>query len=123
MLYESNKYLHGRPRRFDGEWYTSIFVHYYPRQMDYQALDVHYRVPPHWRESVETEPVDTFEMIDTFCKEPKCHDEWCALQESVVVRGPGPGYGQVLTANGIVKELGIPKEDSSEASTDQDIEL
>ena len=123
LLYESSKCLHGRPRRFDGEWYTSIFVHYYPRQMDYRPLDVHYRVPPHWQESVETEPVDNFEMIHNFCKEPKCHDEWCALQESVVVRGPGPGYGQALTANGIVRELEAPKEDSSETHADQHIEL
>ena len=68
MLYESNKYLHGRPRRFDGEWYTSIFADYHPRHMkDRALLDVHHRVPPpHWRKSVETELVDTFEMIDTF---------------------------------------------------------
>jgi hypothetical protein len=126
LMYESAKCLHGRPRRFDGEWYTSIFVHYYPRTMDstYRALDVHYRVPPHWGESVETEPVeDDFEMIDTFCKEPTCHDEWCALQESVVIRGPGPGYGQALTTNGIVRELEVPKEHSPETSTDQDTEL
>jgi hypothetical protein len=123
LLYESSKCLHGRPRRFNGEWYTSIFVHYYPRQLEDRSLDVHYRVPPHWGESVETEPVDNFEMIDTFCKEPNCHDEWCALQESVVVRGPGPGYGQVLTANGIVKKLEVPKEDLSQTSSNQNIEL
>jgi hypothetical protein len=124
LLYESSKCLHGRPRRFNGEWYTSIFVHYYPRQMKDQALDVHYRVPPHWGESVETEPVDTFEMIDTYCKEPKCHDEWCALQGSVVFRGPGPGYGQVLTSNGIVRKFEVPQEDPSLTSSDQnDIEL
>jgi hypothetical protein len=130
LLYESSKCLHGRPRRFNGEWYTSIFVHFYPRhQMEDRALDVHYRVPPHWRESVVVEtaeqPVDSFEMIDTFCKEPNCHDEWCALQESVVIRGPGPGYGQVLTTNGIVRELEIlPKEDDfSQTSPDQNIEL
>jgi hypothetical protein len=124
LLYESSKCLHGRPRRFIGEWYTSIFVHYYPRDMEDRALsDVLYRVPPHWGESVERGPVDNFEMVDTFCKELDCHDEWCALQESVVVRGPGPGYGQVLTANGIVRELQVPKEDFTETSSDQNIEL
>jgi hypothetical protein len=124
LLYESSKCLHGRPRRFNGEWYTSIFVHYYPRNMEDRSLDdVIYRVPPHWGERVEREPVDNFEMVDTFCMEPDCHEEWCALQESVVVRGPGPGYGKVLTANGIVRELGVPKEDFSETSSDQNIEL
>jgi hypothetical protein len=124
LLYESSKCLHGRPRRFNGEWYTSIFVHYYPRDMEDRKLDVHYRVPPHWGESVEIEePVDSFEMIDTYCREPQCHDEWCALQESVVIRGPGPEYGKALTANGIVRQLDVPKEGPSDTSPDQDIEL
>jgi hypothetical protein len=61
--------------------------------MEDRALDVHYRVPRHWGESVETDPADTFELINTFRKEPKCHaHEWCALHESVVNRGSGPGY-------------------------------
>ena len=60
LLYESSKCRHGRPQRFDGEWYISIIAHHYPRHMKDRALDGHYRVPPHWRKSsVETEPVDT----------------------------------------------------------------
>jgi predicted 2-oxoglutarate/Fe(II)-dependent dioxygenase YbiX len=31
LFYESSKCLHGRPRPFNGSWYTSVFVHYYPR--------------------------------------------------------------------------------------------
>jgi len=30
LFYESSKLLHGRPRRFKGKWYSSIFVHYHP---------------------------------------------------------------------------------------------
>jgi len=30
LFYESAKCLHGRPTHFNGEWYTSIFVHYKP---------------------------------------------------------------------------------------------
>jgi predicted 2-oxoglutarate/Fe(II)-dependent dioxygenase YbiX len=34
LLYQSSKCNHGRPYRFRGgpdSWYTSVFVHYYPR--------------------------------------------------------------------------------------------
>jgi len=30
LFYESTKLFHGRPRRLNGSWYSSIFVHYYP---------------------------------------------------------------------------------------------
>lgn len=30
LFYESSKCLHGRPKRFKGKWYSSLFVHYYP---------------------------------------------------------------------------------------------
>ncbi len=32
LFYESSKCLHGRPKRFKGKWYSSIFVHYYPAE-------------------------------------------------------------------------------------------
>ena len=31
LLYESAKNFHGRPTKFDGSWYTSLFVHFYPK--------------------------------------------------------------------------------------------
>jgi len=31
LFYESSKCFHGRPRKFNGSWYSSIFVHYYPK--------------------------------------------------------------------------------------------
>jgi hypothetical protein len=52
LFYESSKCFHGRPRPFKGTWYSSIFVHYYPRgweRVDHK-LETHYRVPPHWRQ-------------------------------------------------------------------------
>jgi predicted 2-oxoglutarate/Fe(II)-dependent dioxygenase YbiX len=30
LFYESSKCLHGRPKTFNGSWYSSIFVHYHP---------------------------------------------------------------------------------------------
>ena len=32
LFYESSKCLHGRPRRFNGKWYSSVFIHYYPAE-------------------------------------------------------------------------------------------
>jgi len=31
LFYESSKLWHGRPKRLNGSWYSSIFVHYYPK--------------------------------------------------------------------------------------------
>jgi prolyl 4-hydroxylase len=30
LFYESSKVWHGRPKRFNGSWYSSVFAHYYP---------------------------------------------------------------------------------------------
>ena len=30
LFYESSKCFHGRPKKFNGSWYTSVFSHYYP---------------------------------------------------------------------------------------------
>jgi len=46
-------------------------------------------------------------------KEPGCERGWCGLKESIQWNGPGPGYGKVLSGNGIVTELQhIPPEES-----------
>jgi len=45
LFYESSKCFHGRPRRLNGSWYSSIFVHYYPKHGWYEknhALESHY---------------------------------------------------------------------------------
>ena len=31
LFYESMKVFHGRPHKFKGSWYSSVFVHYYPK--------------------------------------------------------------------------------------------
>jgi len=33
LFYESSKCMHGRPKAFKGQWYSSIFIHYYPAQV------------------------------------------------------------------------------------------
>ena len=55
LLYESSKCFHGRPARYVGGWYSSLFTHYYPVGWDGGAIemDAHYRVPPDWSEAPE----------------------------------------------------------------------
>jgi hypothetical protein len=128
LLYESSKCLHGRPRPFDGEWYTSLFIHYYPASLQAKEmeLDAHYRIPPHWMDSIipssssgdsssgdsSSEEGDDFQITDTFLREWNCPDEWCALENSIKVHGPAPGYGKVLSAFGRVEELNVPSEET-----------
>lgn len=51
LFYESSKCFHGRPKRFNGGWYSSLFVHYYPSNGWFEqnhALEAHYAIPPSW---------------------------------------------------------------------------
>jgi hypothetical protein len=102
LFYESSKCFHGRPKKFIGSWYSSIFVHYYPTNGWYEQnheLEAHYAVPPHWSqesqqqqqqqqdESLQTPP--RMEMVDTSMREPDCPNNWCATMDSVKWSGPG----------------------------------
>ena len=92
LFYESSKLLHGRPRRFNGKWYCSIFLHYKPEGWDGEKrmLDAHYRVPPGWYEDNSAENTiyakdkrDYLEIISTNFNEPNCEDGFCGLDESL----------------------------------------
>ena len=97
LFYESSKCFHGRPRVLNGSWYSSIFVHFYPKHGWYETnhlLESHYAVPPEWaREPEGKETVNRLEMVGTSMKEPDCVDDWCRTQNSVKWSGPGEeGY-------------------------------
>ena len=97
LFYESSKCYHGRPRRLNGSWYSSIFVHYYPSEGWYEQnheLEAHYAVPPHWsRDPVGPRQYQRLEMVGTSLRQPDCPDDWCATQNSVKWSGPGKmGY-------------------------------
>mmetsp|Transcript_24222 Transcript_24222/g.38908 ORF Transcript_24222/g.38908 Transcript_24222/m.38908 type:complete len:193 (+) Transcript_24222:72-650(+) len=53
LFYESSKLLHGRPRRFNGKWYTSIFTHYYPKGWTKSTQEVMRTIPPSWNDAPE----------------------------------------------------------------------
>ena len=93
LFYESSKLLHGRPRRFNGHWYSSIFLHYRPVGWTGSDLmmDAHYRVPPDWFDDLSSldsnygnkESENYLEVYGTSYYEPNCEGGYCGLKNSV----------------------------------------
>mmetsp|Transcript_1916 Transcript_1916/g.3780 ORF Transcript_1916/g.3780 Transcript_1916/m.3780 type:complete len:121 (+) Transcript_1916:137-499(+) len=97
LFYESSKCFHGRPKVFNGSWYTSVFVHYYPKfgwAETHHELEAHYVIPPEWNAPAPAEKkYEPLEMIGTSMREPNCPHQWCRTQESIKWSGPGEeGY-------------------------------
>lgn len=100
LFYESAKCLHGRPRTFHGEYYSSLFIHYKPvgwgEKDGVTTDDVVYAVPDGWNVNDERAPAATLaslgvssdslpalHLASTAFYEPGCADDWCALATSV----------------------------------------
>lgn len=114
LFYESSKCFHGRPTKFIGSWYTSVFTHYYPTYKEWRnsdrTLEAHYAVPGIWSRSPLPYPVELhryeseygetisspLQMVGTGIKEPECAEFWCALSKSVKYSGPAK-FGKVFT--------------------------
>lgn len=102
LFYESSKCFHGRPHTFKGSWYSSIFVHYHPKNdwsKDQVRLEPHYAVPPNWHEEPTPPYEDGLEalvMVGTSMKEPECENQWCGLKDTVKWYGPAI-EGEVIT--------------------------
>lgn len=117
LLYESSKNFHGRPTTFNGSWYTSLFVHWYPKgewnRKDHD-IESHYAVPEEWNELTPTsrEHPD-LKVVGTSMLEPNCPDNWCNLAKAKKVYGPGQ-YGTVLTTGGKTISLNLEDEDAEE---------
>jgi len=102
LLYESAKNFHGRPTTFIGSWYTSLFVHFYPKgswSRENHELDSHYAVPPDWAKVVPNDTFPELKVVGTSILEPSCPDKWCNMKIAKHLEGPGQ-YGTVLTTNG-----------------------
>jgi hypothetical protein len=116
LLYESAKNFHGRPKPFNGSWYTSLFVHFYPagawKHHDHD-LDSHYAVPPFWAKT-PTQALRSghpkLKLVGTSFQEPDCPDRWCNLKNAIQWEGPGT-YGEVLTAGGRRYSLDIEEDE------------
>mmetsp|Transcript_32418 Transcript_32418/g.82278 ORF Transcript_32418/g.82278 Transcript_32418/m.82278 type:complete len:185 (-) Transcript_32418:282-836(-) len=90
LFYESSKIMHRRPRRFEGSWYSSMFLHYQPVGWDLAtiAMDTTYRIPPDWDVTKPEEGLDElYTEIGRFF-EPGCVDLWCGLKHAEQWRGP-----------------------------------
>ena len=122
LLYESSKAAHGRPKPFNGSWYSSLFIHYYPVDWDgvKKRMDAHYRVPPTWKQKIPSDEEDLI-VSDTSLKEPQCTYSWCAMRNTVAYSGPAEGYGKVMTAGRAVTVLDIPSEDEIVRIGDNDV--
>jgi hypothetical protein len=101
LFYESSKCIHGRPRPFNGSWYTSIFVHYYPAEdwglLQSRQLEMDYAIPPVWSTPSPVDPeFDAIQMVGTSFTQPGCPDGWCNSENTVKWRGPAK-EGVVIT--------------------------
>ena len=97
LFYESSKCFHGRPHKFNGSWYSSLFVHYYPKYGWFEhnhALEGHYAVPPIWMgPEREVRHHRGLEMVGTSMREPECPNKWCRTKNTIKWSGPGEeGY-------------------------------
>jgi hypothetical protein len=121
LLYESSKCFHGRPKRYNGQWYSSLFTHYYP--VDWRAeeieMDTHYRVPPDWtdvptkEEEGDDELLPTLVVMETSFSEPECEYGWCGMRNTLKWERPPDGLevGQVLSGDGKIQSLRLENEE------------
>lgn len=103
VFYESSKVFHGRPHRFNGSWYSSVFVHYYPKfgwkEKDHM-LDRHYAVPPTWNEQPQHHFEVPLQMVGTGMTEPTCPNNWCQSDYSIKREGYPVENGKLITPTG-----------------------
>jgi len=91
LLYESAKVYHGRPKKFSGSWYCSVFTHYSPEDWDRENFhwEGHFGVPPNW--FVDSENLSRYPSLEVFgtaLKEPESRHGWSPLAESRKLSGP-----------------------------------
>jgi len=115
LFYESSKCFHGRPKAFEGSWYTSVFTHYRPADPNWNKhdryMEGHYAIPPIWHKKHSSylanyerqtgqKVKSSLIMKGTSMKEPECKHGWCALENAVKYFGPAV-YGEVLSTSGL----------------------
>ena len=105
LLYESSKCFHGRPGQFNGSWYSSIFVHYYPVKEEWTSVNHdfmgHYAVPEDWNEIPDQEPTHpTLIMQGTSMQEPDCEHGWCELAYGRTIKWEGPAEEHYALTSG-----------------------
>lgn len=124
LLYESAKNFHGRPSYFNGSWYTSLFVHFYPADPGWMEaeheLDSHYAIPPDWFKG-EPSHLPKVVIYGTSIMMPDCPDSWCPLLHADEYEGPGE-YGVVMTGGGKKYSLGLENDEEADEEEEEDAE-
>mmetsp|Transcript_21152 Transcript_21152/g.43528 ORF Transcript_21152/g.43528 Transcript_21152/m.43528 type:complete len:394 (-) Transcript_21152:155-1336(-) len=111
LFYESSKCFHGRPRPFNGSWYSSVFVHYYPTygyRDNFDDLAKVNAIPPHWADQPTTQYEIPLQMHGTTMEEPMCPNYWCNTKFSKKWSGPGE-EGFVINPDGTMRVLDSSK--------------
>jgi hypothetical protein len=122
LFYESSKCFHGRPRPFNGSWYTSVFVHYYPKLNwidEPHDMEAHYAIPPQYAtdppketREIRMKQRNRLEMVETTMREPNCPNDWCRSVEDTVKWG-GPAEHGVLITPGMERIPFFPKDNNA----------
>lgn len=79
LFYESAKLLHGRPIPFNGKWYTSMFVHFFPADWAVSQDAVIRSIPSDWNDGIEDNGEPRLTMVGTGLLE-HCAQHWCDLE-------------------------------------------
>ena len=111
LLYESSKCIHGRPKRFNGAWYSSLFIHYHPTWWDAKQVadDIMFRIPPSWEKvKPRIDDVDAVIVRGTSFREPECEHDWCALKGAKQWKGPVE-EGKILSGSGEIMDLNLDR--------------
>jgi hypothetical protein len=93
LFYESSKCFHGRPTKFNGSWYSSLFIHYYPDIPDWVDLDwdreISTLIPPGWNDAPGWETHLPPLLVNSGAiREPTCLNDWCNLIDAIPWKGP-----------------------------------
>jgi len=100
-----------RPKRFNGAWYSSLFIHYHPTWWDAKRVadDIMYRIPPSWdKVKPRIGDVDAVIVRGTSFREPECEHDWCTLKGAKQWKGPVE-EGKILSGSGEIMDLNLDR--------------
>ena len=99
-------------KEFNGAWYSSLFIHYYPTWWDAKQVadDIMFRIPPSWSDKVKPriDDVDAVIVRGTSFREPECEHDWCALKGAKKWKGPVE-EGKILSGSGEIMDLNLDR--------------
>jgi len=103
LFYESSKVFHGRPYRFKGSWYSSVFAHYYPKfgwNETNHALENNYAIPPSWTQKSQHHFEIPLTMVNSGMKEASCPNDWCQSEHTIKREGRPVEHGKLIAPTG-----------------------